>query len=143
MSIILTEVGRETRTAKAYFGTDEEPGEPLTFVYDPSRYTPLMEQRTQDALDKQLIGNVYASMLDGVIVGWDAEDIHPEDKAAIQAGTLARDAARLVPFPPTPENIAQTPVKALVIISKAMQRDQSPSPEAFGNSSGSFDGAEK
>ncbi len=143
MSIILTEVGQETRTAKAYFGSDEEPGEPLIFTYDPSKYTPLMEQRTQDALDKTLVGNVYASMLDGVITSWDAQDIHPDDKAAILEGTLSRETARLVPFPPTSENILMTPVRALVIINKAMQEDQVPSPKVSGNSSGSFGGEEK
>ena len=143
MSIILTEVGKTTRTAKAYFGTDEEPGEPLTFKYDPSKYTPLLEQKTQEAFDNKLLGTMYASMLEGVVTDWDAQDIHPEDKAAILEGTLKREKARLVPFPPTPENIAITPIGALVKIVDAMQADQRPSGEASGDSSGSFGTEEK
>ena len=140
MSVILTKVGATRRTAKAYFGPEDNPGEPLVFVYDPSRLTPVKEQ---EIYNSNGIATAYATRICAVVREWDAVDFSPEDAAKIEAGELVPSAAKLVPFPPTQDNIFRMPKEALIRIVEAMNEDQRPSPEVSGNSSGSFGTEEK
>lgn len=143
MSVILTQVGTSRRTAKAYFGPESDPGEPLTFTYDPSKYTPVLEGEVFGAADKGMFATMYANRLENVLLDWDAMQVDPDDQAKVDAGELVPSAAKLVPFPPTHDNIFKTPLEALRKIVIAMNEDQRPSPEVSGNSSGSFGTGEK
>lgn len=114
MPIILLEVGTERREAKCFFGPEEAPGEALTFVYNPAQYTPLMEQAMRAALDKNQAANFYATMLDGVVLEWDAVQRDPEDDT------------KTVPYPPTHLNLMTLPIGALSKIVAALQADMRP-----------------